>query len=171
MVGNHRHNGVFGRWIVVYKMLSQSVGFGSRFFTVLSPFFPPIYPPHFQPTICDKSPSCQWQNFTIFFAPFNENKKIPPKQAFSALQTAKMACNYSSHKANRCRNKAGECSPYGRNALNINKKSPFKGLLFHLHPKVNAKRWSGKRQKVWCRVVWNGSIFYDWICSRHVPTF
>ena len=60
-----------------------------------------------------------------------------------------MACNYFSHKAYGCGNNAGECSPYGRNSLNINKKGPFKGLLFYLHPKVNAKRWSGKRQKAY----------------------
>ena len=60
----------------------------------------------------------------------------------------KMACNFSSHKDNRCANKAGECSPYGSNALNINKKGPIMGLLFYLQPKVNAKRLSRKRQKV-----------------------
>ena len=58
-----------------------------------------------------------------------------------------MACNYFSHKAYGCGNNAGECIPYGRNSLNINKKGPFKGLLFYLHPKVNAKRPSRKRQK------------------------
>ena len=88
----------------------------------------------------------------LFFAPLQRDAH----GGFSAEKprnSRKMACNYSSHKAYGCANKAGECSPYGRNALNINKKGLFKGLLFHLHPKVNAKRWSGKRQKAWCRVV------------------
>ena len=88
----------------------------------------------------------------LFFAPVQRGAHC----GFSAEKprnSRKMACNYSSHKANRCGNKADECSPYGRNALNINKKGPFKGLLFHLHPKVNAKRRMGKRQKAWCRVV------------------
>ena len=82
----------------------------------------------------------------LFFAPLQRDAH-GGISAEKPRNSRKMACNYSSHKAYGGGNKAGECSPYGRNALNINKKGPFKGLLFHLHPKVNAKRWMGKRQK------------------------
>ena len=46
----------------------------------------------------------------LFFAPLQRDAH----GGFSdekPRNSRKMACNYSSHKANRCGNKAGECSP------------------------------------------------------------
>ena len=64
----------------------------------------------------------------------------------------KMAWNFSSHKDNRCANKAGECSPYGSNALNINKKAQLWASSSIFNPKLmqNVCREKDKR----CGEIW-----------------